>query len=126
MNDFSHQRTAINEIAVLIERASLNASFRARLMAAPREVLSEAGIGIADSVEIIVEEVASLDHIAFPARRTALYLPIPVLVSQDRDIDDSEMDLVTGGVLGDHPAFQALSAHLLNHVSTQGLWLNRP
>ncbi|KZD03847.1 hypothetical protein [Oceanibaculum pacificum] len=96
--NISVQRTVLDRITEIIERASLSADFRAELLAAPHAVLAEAGIEISPGLEIIVESLpagrapVAMDRRANP---TALYLPIPL--SDDAVLADDALEDIAGG-----------------------------
>lgn len=86
----------------LIERSIVSRDFRSRLLKEPHVLLRELGLPVADDVRIHVME----------EEPKSFYLVLPRILRELEEIDDAELDGVSGGVSQRSEAFQFFSGYI--------------
>lgn len=80
----------------LVERAMVESEFRKALLEKPEQLLRELGLPVGDDVVIRV----------FEEERKSFYLVLPRMLRELEDLDDTELDEISGGQSGTYRFFK--------------------
>lgn len=94
----AQQTVILERLARLLAVAGRDAALHHRLCQSPKAVLAEAGLAVADGVQVTIRITDPADAAAIAEATTPdhLILPVPPLAGQDA-LSDADLDHVSGG-----------------------------
>lgn len=90
------QTDILERLAGLLETAGRDPGLHGRLRADPRATLAEAGLPVAEGIEVATEVTAPADFQAVLARTTATRLVLPLPQLSDAELTDADLEAVAG------------------------------
>ncbi|AFK55852.1 hypothetical protein [Tistrella mobilis] len=92
----ARQAEILGQLAGLLEAAGRDPDLHGRLRTAPRAVLAEAGLPIAEGVEVTTEVTFPAGFAAVLARTTPSCLVLPLPPLSDGELSDADLEAVAG------------------------------